>query len=267
MRPMRDLVRLALAVNQAWLALASEVFEADGAVFVRNPAYPSIRDANHVARVRARTPEDIDTLLARVEREFAGFPHRAYQLDLDTPSEFEARLALEGYRHDDALVMLLEGGLSASPMPCDIRLVDGDAAWAAYRALQAIDWADYRARLGVEEEPAVGDAMFMSRRAKSPPVRAWLAYVEDEPRAFLSSWEGTDRVGQVEDLFTHPDFRHRGLATSLIDHCVAGARAHGAGPVVIVADPTDTPMRMYAAMGFRPVAVKRAWRKEIEIGA
>ncbi len=63
-------------------------------------------------------------------------------------------------------------------------------------------------------------------------------------------------------MFTHPDFRHRGLATALIDHCVADRRAHGAGPVVIVADPTDTPKRMYAALGFRPVAIKRSWRKD-----
>lgn len=64
-------------------------------------------------------------------------------------------------------------------------------------------------------------------------------------------------------MFTHRDFRHRGLATALIHHCVAEARREGAGPVVIVADPTDTPKRMYAAMGFRPVAVKRDYLKRL----
>ena len=64
----------------------------------------------------------------------------------------------------------------------------------------------------------------------------------------------------MEELFTHPEFRHRGLATALIHHCVADAREHGAGPVVIAADPEDTPKLMYAAMGFRPVAMKRTWR-------
>ena len=105
--------------------------------------------------------------------------------------------------------------------------------------------------------------MLQHRRIKSPPVRFWLAYLDGEPRAYFASWEGTEGVGQVEDLFTHPDFRHRGLATALIHHCVADARAHGAGPVVIVADPTETPKRIYAAMGFRPVAVKRSYLKKL----
>jgi GNAT superfamily N-acetyltransferase len=63
----------------------------------------------------------------------------------------------------------------------------------------------------------------------------------------------------VEDLFTHPDYRHRGLATALIAHCVADARARGAGPVVIGADPHDTPRQMYAALGFRPLFLSRGY--------
>ena len=65
----------------------------------------------------------------------------------------------------------------------------------------------------------------------------------------------------MEDLFTHPEFRHRGLATALIHNCVADCRAHGAGPVVIVCDPGDTPKEMYAAIGFRPIAIKREYWK------
>jgi predicted GNAT family acetyltransferase len=93
-------------------------------------------------------------------------------------------------------------------------------------------------------------------------VRSWLAYEGSRAVAYFSSWGGIDGVGQVENLFTHPDCRHRGYATALIHHCVADARKHGAGPVVIVCDPNDTPKNMYAAMGFRPVAVKRAYWKD-----
>jgi len=258
-----DLVRRALAVNQALLALGNEVFEAEGATFVRNRAAPSIRDSNHVARVRAATPKQIDRLLARAEREYAGVPHRRFDIDVDTPPEFEARLALEGYRCEEALVMLLEGELTGDAPPHEIRPVESEAGWSAYAALHAIDWQDYTVRLGRPVEPGVGEAMVRCRRAKTPPVRWWLACVDGEPRAYFSSWEGTEGVGQVEDLFTHPEFRHRGLATALIRHSVSGCRDRGAGPVVIVADPTDTPKEMYARMGFRPVAVLREWWKEL----
>jgi ribosomal protein S18 acetylase RimI-like enzyme len=110
---------------------------------------------------------------------------------------------------------------------------------------------------------AVAEQMMRTRRAKTPPVRYWLAWADGQPRAYLASWEGTGGVGQVEDLFTHPEFRHLGLATALIHHGVAEARKEGAGPVVIVADTADTPKRMYAAMGFRPVSISRTYWKNL----
>lgn len=61
----------------------------------------------------------------------------------------------------------------------------------------------------------------------------------------------------------HPDYRKRGVATALIHHCVSQCRAKGAGPVVIVADPTDTPKNIYARMGFRPVAIQSKYLKRL----
>ncbi|HEV8573834.1 MAG TPA: GNAT family N-acetyltransferase, partial [Dehalococcoidia bacterium] len=113
------------------------------------------------------------------------------------------------------------------------------------------------------EDPSVPEQMRATHRAKQPPVQYWLAYIDGRPVAYFNSWAGIDGVGQIEDLFTHPDFRHRGLAAALIHHCVADCRRRGAGPVVIVADPTDTPKQMYAAMGFRPVATYSHYLKKL----
>ncbi len=263
---MTDPARSALAVNEAYRALGNEVFEVEGATFVRNREIPDIWDANHIAHITAATPEEIDRLLARAEREFAGFPHRQCCVDSTTPPAVEARLALEGYKCSDLLVMMMEGEPQGQPKPHEVREVTDDADWEAYAALHNVDWRDYRERMpgapgGLNEETA--RQMMLSRRTKSPPVRHWLAYLDSEPRAYCSSWVGMDGVGQVEDLFTHPDFRHRGLARALIHHGVAEARRDGAGPVVIVADPADTPKRMYATLGFRPVAVKRDYLKRL----
>lgn len=262
--PMTDLARRALAVNQAMLALGNEVFEADGATFVRNRSLPEIRDSNHVAHVTASAPQEIDRLLARVEREFAGFRHRRFDLDFTTPPEFEARLAHEGYQPNDALVMLLEGELIGGAKPHDIRLVESAAGWEAYGGLNEMSWREYVEQADRPEDVSLALAMLESKRAKSPPARYWVAYVDGEPRSCFTSWGGIAGVGQVEDLFTHPNFRHRGLATALIQRCVADCREQGAGPVVIVCDPSDTPKQMYAAMGFRPVAIKRSYWKDVE---
>ncbi len=180
---------------------------------------------------------------------------------------FEARLALEGYRSEGALVMVLEGELRGEAKPCEIREIRSEADWSAYTAMREMDWRAYVERQGKPYDETEAEALVQvvrCTRAKSPPARHWVAIVDDEARAYLSSWEGIDGLGQVEDLFTHPEFRHRGLATALIHHGVADCRAQGAGPVTIAADPTDTPKNMYAAMGFRPVAVKREYWKQVE---
>jgi GNAT superfamily N-acetyltransferase len=258
---MSDLLRRALAVNQSMFALGNETFEADGGVFVRNRDLPLMRDANHVAQVTARAPAEIDRLLARVEREFAGFPHRRFDLDPLTPPEFEARIVCGGYRPHEMLYMLLEGELRLPAKPHDVRLMDSEAAWGDYAALHEVDWNEYAGMLDEQTGRWTADVMFRSRRSKSPPARFRLAYIDGRPASYLASWEGTEGVGLVDDIYTHPDLRHRGLATALIHSGVADCRSRGAGPVVVVADPHDTPREMYEALGFRPVAIKRIYWK------
>ena len=260
---MSDLTRRAVATDYGFMALGSERFDAEGATFIRNASVPLIRDANQVISVGASSANEIDRLLARADREYTGSPHRQFRIDFTASPEFEARLVLEGYERKDTLVMLLEGDLIGAAKPHDIRPVESEADWQAYSSLHEIDWREYAEKIPGGADMAVAEQMMRCRRAKSPPVRYWLAWADGQPRAYLASWEGTDAVGQVEDLFTHPEFRHRGLATALIHHGVAEARKEGAGPVVIVADVADTPKQMYAAMGFRPVAVSRTYWKKL----
>jgi ribosomal protein S18 acetylase RimI-like enzyme len=184
-------------------------------------------------------------------------------VDALTPAPFVARLALEGgFRVTDDLVMCLEGELLAKPGNCDIREVLAEEQWQAYADLDAMWWKETSTGALGPYDPQLHLGQFMrSKRAKVPAVRSWMAYVDGEPRAFFSSWPGEDGFGQVEDLYCHPEFRHRGLATALIAHCVADARARGARAVLITADPHDTPKRMYNAMGFRPLYLSRSYLK------
>jgi GNAT superfamily N-acetyltransferase len=133
-----------------------------------------------------------------------------------------------------------------------------ERSWAEADRLKRLDWAEARAKIGLAPLPGVGDRLALVARLKTPPDRKWLAYVDGAARGMASAWE-VDGVGQVEDVFVEPAFRHRGIATALIHHCVADSRGRGAGAMVIVADAADTPQTMYAAMGFRPVATKRRY--------
>ena len=259
----RALVRRAVAVDEANRSLGAEVFEVSGATFVRSRTLPIIHDLNHVGTVRVADPAGIDALMARIELEYTGYRHRQVVVDPETPPEFEARLVLDGYDDVEAsLVMVLEGELRAPARVHPIRRVETEADWQAYARLKRLDWAERAAKLGLGSLPEVGEGLITCYRAK-PALRYWLALADGEPRGFFSSWEGRDGVGQVEDLFVEKAFRHRGLATALLHHTVADARAYGAGPIVIIADATDTPKTMYAAMGFRPVAVVRKYTRHV----
>lgn len=259
MKPSNAVVDRALDTNNALLALGHETFEAEGATFVRSLETPVVWNAHFVWGATASTPEEIDGLLARAKVEYEGVDRMSFEVDYRTPPELEARLSVEGYEEEGTLLLLLEGELRSEAKRVDIRPVASESDWEQYAALQALDWEETRTKAGLEADAAVAAALMQARRKKSPAARFWMACVDGEPRAYLYSWEGTNGMGQVEELFTHPEFRHRGLATALIHHCVADAREHGAGPVVIAADPEDTPKVMYAAMGFRPVAMKRTW--------
>ena len=244
-----------------------ERFEAEGAVFVRDRSIPDKYYANHVEQVTASTPEEIARLSERIEVEFEGFRHRCYYVDRDTPTEFEAWLLMKGYQRSDSLVMVLTGELRGTPMPHEIRLVETDADWLALYDLVVLADREFdpNARQSGNEHPSgARDQHISMLQSISPPVRYWLAYVEGAPRAFFSSWTSTDGIAVLDDLYTHPDYRRRGLATALVHHCVADVRERDAGPVALETDPADTPKHMYAAMGFRPLSLSHEYLKTFE---
>jgi len=252
-----DLVRRALDVNWRNLALGHETFEAEGATFVRGRDFPLIYDANFVFGVTASTQDEIESLLARARKEYAHCRELTFRVDTFTPAAFVARLALEGtMRGSGALVLLLEGAPAGAPPVVDIRPMATEEDWAAFRELKREDWREHAARNGDDPDRIeIPDGLAAANRRKCPPGRYFAAWVDGAPRGHFSAWEGIDGVGQVEDLYVTPSYRKRGVATALLHHCVADARTHGAGPIVIVADSSDTPKQIYARMGWRPIAL------------
>ena len=262
MRNEDSLLARACDTLAGYLALGNETIASDRVCFVRNHAARDIYDANHGARVRAASEQEIKAVLSHAEKIFAGFGHRRFDCDPFTPPAFEARLLLEGYRADAILQLILEGSLRVSPPRLDIRLARTDADWEALRRLIRMDHQETAQR---ERRPAYSETLSAQmteiKRAKCPPLRFWIARVGGVDVAFFSSWPGENGVGLVEDLFTHPEFRRRGVATGLVARAVEDARERGADQVVIGARPEDTPRRMYASMGFRPLCVTRQYLK------
>ena len=284
--PDRDLLARVYETLEGYYELGCEVRDEPLARFVRNVDAPRIYDANFAAFVRAGTNDEIASVLERADELFDGLPHRVFHIDPWTPPAFEAQLVLDGFEFEDELQLLLEGPLPPSqarapaapvgkaavaardldlarePPAIDIRLVESDEDWSTVRRLTRLDHEE-EARREVHPlwDEEVTSEMVATKRAKAPALRFWLARANGTDCAFLSSWPGANTVGKVEDLYTHPDFRQRGIGSALIVHCVRDVRERGAGPVLIGALPNDTPMRMYAAMGFRPFCVTHRGRK------
>lgn len=267
-----DLLRLACDTNFTYLALGNKRFETHGASVIVNPKTPRRHDANCVGVIRTE-PSEVEALLVRIEAEFAGYQHRTWGIDALTPPQTAARLALEqGYRVNDALVHVLEDDMriatrlgATPPQETEVREVLSEDDWQAYRELDAMWWEETSTGFFGPYDPVLHDEFMVYRRLKAPQTRAWFACVAGVPRAFFSSWPGENGVGIVEDLYCHPDYRHRGLATALIASAVADCRERGAGPVIINSDVNDTPKLMYAAMGFRPLFVHRNYTKRLDV--
>lgn len=260
---MDALTQRAFTTDHGFMALGHSTFEAEGASFVRDPAHPDVYDANHVRAVRTATPEGVARLLERADREFAHSPQRLVRIDPDTPAVVEAELVLRGYRRSATVFLLLDGAL-AGPAPAhDVRPIGDEPGWAVQARLKQSDWDEIAASKGLRDAAHIGGQLARVDRAKCPPAVWWLAHVEGRPCGYVASFVGPVGMGQVEDLYVAPDVRRRGIATALIHRAVADCRTRGAGPVLICADVDDTPKRMYAALGFRPLAVEQKYLLEL----
>jgi GNAT superfamily N-acetyltransferase len=248
----------------AYNELGNTVIEEARARYVCCEATPLVHDANLTSWVRAGTDGDIDAVLARADELYAGLSHRKVMLDPGTPADFEARLVLEGYEPNPHVELVLDGELRTPPPPVDLRRVESDDDWRSLAVLWRLDHEEDSAK-GHHDPwpPEVTEQMVAGKRLKAPALRFWLARVDGRDAAFFSSWPGSDGLGIVEDLFTRPELRNRGIATALIARSVADARERGAGPVAISARTWDTPKHMYAAMGFRAVGVSRSYLKTL----
>ena len=241
-------------------ALTGSVVRRPLATWVRNLDAPIHWDANHASRIVAETPSEIDAVFATWDDLYGDRnQHRMFLCDPRTPTPFVARLALEGFRVDPTLQMVLEGPLERNrPDDVAIRLAESDSDWRRVAQLIRAEHVDEaRREERASHDTSLSQLMADARRAMQPGVRTWLARVDGDDCGHFSSWIAPTGMGMLEWLFTLPTLRRRGVATALLDHCVADVRARGAERVLIGASTAgyDAPRRFYAAAGFRPLCL------------
>jgi GNAT superfamily N-acetyltransferase len=115
---------------------------------------------------------------------------------------------------------------------------------------------DLRAEWLHEELPQVADTLMAGddRLFGATPTRAWAVHDGGRPVA-MALTVGTGDVQMVEDVYTTPSHRGRGLASQVVRTATAAAFAAGAELVHIPADADARERRLYEGLGYREVAV------------
>ena len=259
-------VDLAHRTIVAYHALGNEIVDRGAMRVVRCRATPQVWTANFACRVRAATPDAIAAVLDELDRDLSHCDHRRVLMDPETPAAFEAALVVRDFVCDGEVQMLLTGALRAPSSnrheDVAIRPATSDADWESIGRLARLDHEGEARRGGYEVFPLEVSRQIVDRwRAKGPAMRFWLAASNGCDVGYFGSWPGIQGMGLVDDLFTHPDFRRRGIATALIARAVDDARDRGAGAVLIGARIDDTPKALYSALGFEPLCVARNYLK------
>lgn len=258
-----DIVERVCAAYAWQRALGNTVIRDRLCCIVSDREHPDVWDANHVSDVRAASAADIEVVLQRAETAFAHCRHRLFVVDPLTPPAFVARLALDDYSElTPTIQLVLEGPLRVTPPDIDLQPVRTDNDWRRLYALVREDHLEGGRSLTGPLSDELTRGIVAGYRRKAA-YQFFLARQDGVECAYGAGVPCDNGMGMVEDLFTLPAYRKRGIATAVIARAVQHVREQGADRVMIGAHATEPPKRLYAALGFSPVCVTREYIKHL----
>ncbi len=243
--------------------LGAAVFLEPFCHIVADPGHPDVWDVNHVDAVVAETDTEIESVFAAMEARLAHAETQVIHTDGFTSDVFLARLALDDFVERPVTIqMALLGALADRGAPVSLRPVSGDEDWEALLSLVIANHAERQDLADLGLTAAFSWRMTEVWRKKSPAYQLYLAIEDGTPVAYGGCAAAPGGVGMIEDLFTLPEARRRGVARGLIADFVDRLRGAGCRTVFLGALADDWPKRLYASLGFRPVGLARTWVRE-----
>lgn len=231
---------------------------------VADPAHPDVWDSNHADAVTARTDAEIAGVFAAMDRHIGHCSSRVIHTDAFTPDAFLARLALDGFTERPVTIqMALRGEPTNRGPPIALRAVASDADWDALCQLARADHVEGRRTSGIDISPEISAGLVAGYRNKSGDYHFHLAMQDGNAVAYGAHAAAPNGAGMIEDLFTLPLARRRGIATAMIARFTDRLRASGCHTVFIGAVANEQPKQLYARLGFHPVTLSRMWVKPI----
>ncbi len=226
-----------------------------GVTLVATPEHPDTWEANWASAAPGVSGK---TLIAALDRHMTHSRWRVAVTDALTDPEVEAALALAGFRTESVLIEMAARAITparpAAPVsPARV----GEANWATFAALVEADMREGKRTGEHDEGVAAGLLDAIRRRLGACDYRLLIEH--GEPVGYGMTAVCPNGLGLIESLFTLPERRGRGLMSGFIFDEAERLLAAGCDAVFLDAHAHDTPKRLYAALGFRPVALSRTW--------
>ena len=263
-----DLTRRIAEAYRWHRRLGACVLETPVCCIVADPARPGVWESNHVEAVTAETDAEIDAVFAVMDVELAHTETRVAHTDGFTPDAFLARLAFADFQERFvAIQMALTGPVRVARTPLDLRPVESEDDWRRFAALVRLNHVEGHATGGMLLPPEFTADMVAVYRAKAPQCQFCLVHAGEEAIAYGASAAAPNGLGMIEDVFTRPESRRRGVASAMLAAFADQLTGQGCDRVFLGALANEQAKGLYARLGFRPVGLARTWVKDTLISA
>jgi len=230
------------------------------ATIVATPTHADTWDANFAVADPEAAPAE---LIAAITQHFPAPAWQVVAVDALTSEAVVAALALADFEPAVRVIEMLAKGAvaSAHPLPAiTTRSVASAEDRAAFDRLVAVDHGEGR-RTG-STDPAVSAGLAAAMRARMPWCDYRIITIDNADAGYGLSVACPNGLGLIEELFTLPDWRGRGIMSAFIVEAVWRLRDQGCDGVFLDAHADDAPKRLYARLGFSPAALATKWVRE-----
>ncbi len=249
-----DILSLAFRTDLTVLRLAGSTISDRGShLVVRTPENPTYWWGNFVIIAAPPAGADAPGWRALFDREFPGAAHVAIGLDgTDGWAPAQHALARIGLVAEVSSVLGAEW-LRAPPhinREARCRPLAGDRDWAAALELTLALAHEAGEHSPAHEEFARRRVAETRRVAEAGHGWRFGAFLDGVLRSSLGIVIDEAGLARYQSVETHPDWRRRGLAGTLVHLAGTCALARGADTLVIVAEAQGAAIRLYRSLGF-----------------
>ena len=252
-----ELCRAVVEFLRIWREQAASRVPTSWGTIYRDERFAAIHQAN-LGWVASIPEEGSAKILADLDEAFRDSPVRHRSLLFEDAEEaygVQEDMARQGFRPVADLAMAKVGLPACIVNPdVEIRRAEEGAAADDFRVLKIA--AD--AALGYTPQ-VVGELWGVWHdRSGRVGMRPYVAYLNGTPAGTISVW-ARPPFAWIDDVETHPDFRLRGIARTMIFEACRRAASARCEWVLLTTDLFDTPKEMYRTLGFEPVGEVRGF--------